>query len=120
MINSFTLRLFKAPALITGFLFFSKLTNAAYLPIQFSNTAYESSIKTAVLTQLGSYERFPAIDLNSNQQLNLQFDELMPENDNYQYTFIHCTSDWKQSLLKPNEYITGTLFETITDYSFSK
>lgn len=93
--------------------------SAAYLPLQYTNTAYESSIKTVILTQAGSYERFPAIDLGSNQQLNLQFDDMMPENDNYQYTIIHCSSDWKPSNLKPNEYITGSLFETITNYSFS-
>src|SRR5690606_2745286 len=69
----------------------------AYLPIEYTNNIYESSIKTVLLTQSGSYERFPAIDLNSNQQLNLQFDELMPENDNYQYTFIHCSADWQLS-----------------------
>lgn len=92
---------------------------AAYLPLQYNNTSYESSIKTVMLTQAGTYERFAAIDLNSNQQLNLQFDEMMPENDNYQYTFIHCSADWQPSNLKPNEYIRGQLFDNITDYSFS-
>jgi hypothetical protein len=92
---------------------------AAYLPIEYANVNYESSIKTVILSQAGSYERFPAIDLNSPQQMNLQFDELMPENDNYQFTFIHCTHDWKPSQLKPNEYIKGNLFENINDYSFS-
>jgi hypothetical protein len=71
------------------------------------------------MTQNGSYERFPAIDLNSNQQLNLQFDDMMPESDNYQFTFIHCSSDWKVSNLKPNEYLTGAMFENITNYTFS-
>ena len=92
---------------------------AAYLPIQYANVSYESAIKTVILTQANSYERFPALDLNSNQQLNLQFDELMPENDNYQFTFIHCSSDWQPSNLKPNEYIRGNMFENINDYSFS-
>lgn len=95
------------------------MLHAAYLPVQYINTAYESSIKTVILTQSGSYERFPAIDLNSNQQLHLQFDEMMPESDNYQYTYIHCTSDWQPSPLKPNEILNGNLFENITDYSFS-
>lgn len=103
-------------AFLLAFPFFLK---AAYLPLQYSNTAYESSIKTVILTQMNSYERFPAIDLNSNQMLNLQFDEMMPESDNYQYTFIHCSSDWQPSNLKPNEYLNGTLFENITEYAFS-
>ncbi|MEZ4804336.1 MAG: DUF5103 domain-containing protein [Bacteroidia bacterium] len=89
------------------------------MPLQYKNTAYESNIKTVILTQFNSYERFPAIDLNSPQQLNIQFDDMMPESDNYQYTFIHCTADWKPSLLKPNEYLTGAMFENVLDYSFS-
>lgn len=92
---------------------------AAYLPLACTNSTYESNIKTALMTQSGSYERFPAIDLNSNQQLNLQFDDMMPESDNYQFTFIHCSSDWKISNLKPNEYLTGAMFENITNYTFS-
>ncbi len=92
---------------------------AAYLPIQYANVSYESSIKTVLLSQKGSFERFPAIDLGSEQQLSLQFDELMPENDNYQYTIIHCSSDWQLSNLKPNEYIKGNMFENINEYSFS-
>ena len=98
---------------------FPLLVHAAYLPIAYTNMAYESNIKTAIMTQNGSYERFPAIDLNSNQQLNLQFDDMMPESDNYQFTFIHCSSDWKVSNLKPNEYLTGAMFENITNYTFS-
>lgn len=95
------------------------LAHAAYLPLQYTNTAYESSIRTVMLTQAGSYERFPAIDLNSNQQLNIQFDDMIPENQNYQYTFIHCSADWQPSNLKPNEYINGNFFANINDYSFS-
>lgn len=104
---------------LVAFSVYSPTLFSAYLPLQYINTAYESSIKTVILTQSGSYERFPAIDLNSNQQLNLQFDDMMPENDNYQYTIVHCSSDWQPSSLKPNEYITGSLFENIVDYSFS-
>lgn len=93
--------------------------NAALVPIQYTNTAYESNIKTAILTQANSYERFPVIDLNTDQQLNLQFDDMMPESDNYQYTFIHCSADWKPSNLRPNEYLKGIMYETATNYSFS-
>ncbi len=93
--------------------------NAAYLPISYTNTAYESNIKTVLLTQAGGLERFPVIDLGSNQQLHIEFDDMMPESDNYQYTFIHCSSDWKPSNLKPNEYLTGNLFLNINNYSFS-
>lgn len=93
--------------------------NAEKTILLYENATYEKDIKTVILTQNGSYERFPAIDLNSSQQLELQFDELKPENDNYQYTFIHCTHDWLPSNLRPNEYLTGNFFENMNDYSFS-
>ena len=89
---------------------------AAYLPLQYINTTYESNIKTVLITQENSYERFPAIDLNSQQKLRLEFDDLMPENDNYQFTFIHCSSDWKPSNLKKNDYLSGNLFQNILEY----
>jgi len=92
---------------------------AANVPIQYNNVQYETAIKTVLLTQYNSFERFPAIDLNSNQQLQLIFDEIKPENDNYQYTFIHCSANWELSNLRPNEYITGSFFENINDYQFS-
>ncbi len=92
---------------------------SANVPIQYNNVQYEPAIKTAVLTQYNSYERFPAIDLNSSQQLELIFDELKSENDNYQYTFIHCSSNWELSALRPNEYLAGSFFENVTNYHFS-
>jgi hypothetical protein len=101
------------------FYFIISQTQAAYLPLQYINTTYESNIKTVLITQDNSYERFPAIDLNSQQKLRLEFDDLMPENDNYQFTFIHCSSDWKPSNLKKNEYLAGNFFQNILEYSFS-
>lgn len=102
------------------FLMISSLQlHAALVPVQYRNMQYEPDIKTVLLTQLNTYERFPAIDLNSSQQLQLIFDELKPENDNYQFTFVHCSSNWELSYLRPNEYIRGNLFEMVNNYSFS-
>ncbi len=92
---------------------------SANVPIQYNNVQYEPAIKTVLLTQFNSFERFPAIDLNSNQQLQLIFDEIKPENDNYQFTFIHCSANWELSYLRPNEYLTGSFFENVNDYQFS-
>jgi hypothetical protein len=99
--------------------FFTIKLTAAYLPLQYSNSVYESSIKTVILRHENSFERFPAIDLNGSQRMVLEFDELMPENDNYQFTFIHCSADWMPSNLRKNEYLSGNFFENILDYSFS-
>lgn len=106
--------------ILTLTIVFSFLTlRSATVPIQYNNVQYEPNIKTVLLTQYNSFERFPAIDLNSNQQLQLVFDEIKPENDNYQYTFIHCSANWELSYLRPNEYLTGSFFENVNDYQFS-
>ncbi len=102
------------------FLVFSSfITKAANVPIQYKNFEYEPGIKTVLLTQHNSFERFPAIDLNSTQQLELIFDEMKTENDNYQFTFIHCSANWELSYLRPNEYIAGNFFENVNNYRFS-
>ncbi|MDP2176091.1 MAG: DUF5103 domain-containing protein [Bacteroidota bacterium] len=100
-------------------LFLSLQINAAYLPLQYTNSVYESSIKTVILRHQNSLERFPAIDLNSSQQMVLEFDDLMPENDDFQFTFIHCSADWQPSNLRKNEYLSGNFFENVLNYSFS-
>ena len=106
--------------LLTFCVTFTFLTlRSANVPIQYNNVQYEPGIKTVLMTQYNSYERFPAIDLNSSQQLELIFDELKSENDNYQFTFVHCTSNWELSYLRPNEYIAGSFFENVTNYHFS-
>lgn len=105
---------------LTIFFILSSNLFAAYLPLKYENVNYEENIKTVILTQANSIERFPAIDLNSNQQLHLYFDDLMPESDNYQYTFIHCSASWLPSNLRKNEYLKGNFFESIQNYSFSK
>lgn len=92
---------------------------AANLPLQYANNVYEPQIKTVLLTQDGSTERFPVVRLNGNSMLKLQFDELKASNDFYQYTFVHCSANWEPSDLLPNEYLVGNFFENVNDYSFS-
>ncbi len=52
----------------------------------------------------------PVVEIDQSEGLLLSFDELSEETHRYEYTFIHCNSDWTQSSLQPYEYIDG--FET--------
>ena len=48
--------------------------------------------------------------MESSEKLILKFDLLSEEPQQFNYTIIHCNSDWTQSDLRPQEYIEG--FET--------
>lgn len=83
------------------------------------NTIYDNRVKTILLTKLGTDDRYPIILLNTNDQLNLSFDILDVNNENFQYTIYHCSNDWQLSTLNQSEYIQGMLFDQIKSYQFS-
>jgi len=79
----------------------------------------KSSIKTVQLYKLGWKMSFPIIQLNSNDQLVLSFDDLGEETKNYNYTIVHCDHNWNPSDLLETEYIKGFGQNPINDYQFS-
>ena len=79
----------------------------------------KSSIKTVQLHKLGWKMSYPIIQLNSNDQLVLSFDDMGEETKSYNYTIVHCNRDWQPSDLLETEYTTGYTQNPINDYSFS-
>jgi len=67
------------------------------------------------LTQMNS----PAIELNSGIPLNLTFDDLAYDPDQYSVRLIHCNRNWMPSDLKENEYLNGFNEFNIIDYEYS-
>lgn len=94
--------------------------HAAKVPIRYTNHVYEEAIQSVILQQKGSEERLPVIGLNQTGGLTLRFDELRPDNDFYQYRFIHCSSQWTPSPLQVFDYIDGNQFANIENISFSQ
>ncbi len=87
--------------------------------LQYANYIYEPQIKTVLLYQQGTNTPTPVIKLNTTESLALSFDELVPENDYYMYTLIHCDAYWHPSDLRPMEYLVGNTFDFIEDFKFS-
>ncbi|MBN2614478.1 MAG: DUF5103 domain-containing protein [Bacteroidales bacterium] len=83
------------------------------------NKIYDPNIVTVQLYPVGEPLKDPVIELNSNQQLQLSFDDLSNQYDSYQYTFIRCTSDWQTSSINKDDYLQGFFSENITNYQFS-
>ncbi|MCO6495704.1 MAG: DUF5103 domain-containing protein [Bacteroidetes bacterium] len=94
---------------------------SAKVPLEYKNKVYEEAIQTVILQKTGTEERIPLVSLsNPLAALTLKFDELRPENDYYQYKYIHCSADWNPSDIHVFDYIEGMQSENIDNYGFSQ
>jgi hypothetical protein len=80
---------------------------------------YSKNIKSVQLFRDGWRLSYPVIELYSDLQLILKFDDLSDEIKNYNYRLIHCDSDWRPTNLNEAEYIEGMLQDQIDDYQYS-
>ena len=87
--------------------------------LQFDNVIYKNNIKTVLLSPVGNELGFPIIAFNSNEKLNLSFDDLDADRKTYNYTVIHCDAAWNPTNLTYTEYIDGYHDELITEYKYS-
>lgn len=77
---------------------------------------FNPQIKSVKLYRAGDQTSFPVLQLNSNDQLQLEFDELGTRVNNYYYTFQLCNADWSRSLLTTFDYIQGFQSTRISTY----
>ena len=96
------------------FLFSFKNINA-----QAPDSIYLDNIKTARLYNYGNQLSLPVINLNSNDQLELHFDDLDADVKYYYYTYQLCNSDWTPVNLNQFDYIKGFTQMKISTYRFS-
>lgn len=80
---------------------------------------YSENIRTVRFHLNGLLLGYPIIELGSNNQLLLSFDDLDDYFKRYTYTVIHCDANWEPSNLAEAEYVDGFLESTIDDYDFS-
>lgn len=80
---------------------------------------YRDNIKSVQLFRDGWRLSYPVIELYSDLQLILKFDDLSDEIKNYNYKLVHCDSDWRQTNLSESEYLKGMLQDQIDDYDYS-
>ncbi len=81
-----------------------------------TTTSLGAAIGSAKLYRSGDQTSFPVITLNSNDVLQLDFDDLDNRVKNYYYTFQLCNADWSPSILQPFEYIRGFQNVRISTY----
>ncbi|MDX2173777.1 MAG: DUF5103 domain-containing protein [Bacteroidota bacterium] len=113
-------------ALIFGFpiLVFSQKTNEKedYVNdnvLKYDDYTYKPNIKTVQCHQSTWEYAAPIIDLNSQDQIELSFDDLDSDKKQYSLTFIHCNADWTPSDLMISEYLTGFFDINIINFDYS-
>jgi len=81
-----------------------------------SDNIYDERIKTVQLYMEGWNLSYPVIKIRSDEILILGFDLLADHAETYYYTVIHCTKDWTESFIFPNDYIEGLPEDQIDNY----
>lgn len=87
--------------------------------IRHDDYVYNDSIKTVLLYNTLNQLRYPIINLNSGEKIQLKFDDLGRGFKTYYYTFIHCNANWEPSQLSENEYMEGFFENEIFDFKYS-
>ncbi|MDQ6755585.1 MAG: DUF5103 domain-containing protein [Bacteroidota bacterium] len=89
------------------------------LPAQVADSIYKSNIKTVRLHNYGNQLSLPIINLNSNDQVELHFDDLDANVKYYYYTFQLCDKDWHPVNFSQFDYLKGFTQMRINNYRFS-
>ncbi|MFL5753043.1 MAG: DUF5103 domain-containing protein [Bacteroidia bacterium] len=87
--------------------------------IRYQDWTYKNYIKTIQLHEASWELSAPIIELSSNQQLKLSFDDLEGGYKSYSYTLIHCEANWAPTDIMQAEYLTGFFEDNISNYTFS-
>ena len=90
---------------------------SSYLPVK--EGVFKKSIKSVLVHREGWKLSYPFIELGGDVGLEISFDDLSSQVNNYSYTVLHCDHKWLPSILSENEYIEGLLENQILSYSFS-
>lgn len=83
---------------------------------QGSDTLYSSKIRAVKLFRSGDPVSYPLITLNSNEQLELHFDDLDGDVKFYYYSLQLCNADWRPANLSSFDYWRGFLSNRIGTY----
>jgi len=80
------------------------------------NHVYQEYIQAVVLSQVGFELADPIINLNSNEQFHVGFDDLHRNFNQYYYKIQHCNANWEKSEIWANEYLEGQEEEQVESY----
>lgn len=85
----------------------------------YKNKVFDTNIRSVMLYPAGIPLSEPVIRLNTDDKLELHFDNLSDVRKNYHYTLVHCNVLWEPSLLDQSEYLQGHTSGRITNVESS-
>jgi len=80
---------------------------------------YDNKINSVILRPYGATVGFPITYLNSDQPLELIFDDLNGDFTYYKYRIVQCDANWNPSQLNEIEYLQGFNDQEVRDYAYS-
>ncbi len=87
--------------------------------LRYEDRTYLPNIRTVMFHIRNVPLSMPVIALGSDEQLQLSFDDLNGDYQDYTYSVIHCDRNWEPTDIPPTEYIDGFTEENIMNYDFS-
>jgi hypothetical protein len=75
-----------------------------------------NNIKSVKLFKYADPYGYPVINLNSDEKLELHFDDMDADVKNYYYSYQLCNYDWSPTMLQPFDYIKGFQDVRISNY----
>lgn len=97
------------------FLIFAGYASFAQLP----DKVYKDNVKCVRFHMYGDQESLPIYNINSADQLELNFDDMDANVKNYYYTYQLCDYNWKPVDLSPFMYIKGFTQQRISTNRYS-
>ena len=86
---------------------------------QIPDAIYSDRIKSVQLHVYGNQLLYPVIRLNSNDRLELHFDDLDANVKSYYYTYQLCNVDWTPVIMSQFDFIRGFSSQRLTTYRLS-
>lgn len=97
-------------------LLFLFLFYASFGISQIPDHIYKENIRSVKLMKQGDPYSYPVMNLNSNDQLELYFDDMDADIKNYYYTYQLCNADWSPANIQAYDYIRGFQTTRISTY----
>lgn len=89
------------------------------LQAQPGDSSYSSKIRSVKIFRSGDPASYPIIALNSNEQLELHFDDLDGDVKFYYYSMQLCNADWRPATVSAFDYWRGFITNRIGNYRLS-
>ena len=86
---------------------------------ELTDTTVYNYLKSIQIAPVGEPLDFPAYELGSGAKIELSFDDLAYEWNNYAYRIFHCTKNWEKSDLILNQYLIGFEGNYMNDFAIS-